>query len=153
MFFSRPYLAVVGPAPLRFRAASPTNSFIQLPPPGLAKAYAVPTPPRSEKTEVADPSALSDLPGSVADKPFKMTQEPPVIMDAHSPPPIVEPSSTGEPPISPTVFLRYFNGTNAPVFNPGGPGYNPGAPVDFNPPRVTTPAPAVPVKAAPSTTP
>jgi hypothetical protein len=128
---ARGYLAVVGPAPLRFGAAPDhTRDFIKLPPPEPAQVDSVPASPSSEQTELTDPFTLPEMLEPAADKGS-------ILMEAVSPPPVVEAPVVGQQPISPHVFLQYFSGaTNAPAPNAA-------APVDFTPPRggVTRPTP------------
>jgi len=131
---SRGYLAVIGPSALRFRAAPVVaNAFVQLPLPEPAKAASVPASPSSEQTEGADPFALSEILAPAADRDDH-------VMEASSPPPT--PTAVAPPeappitvipqPITPRDFLPYFrsSATNAAPANPG-------APVDFTPPRPT----------------
>ena len=118
----RAYLPVIGPAPLRYRPVEDrANSFAQLPLPEPAKADSVPASPSSEQTEATIPFALSDLLAPAADRGS-------VVSEAANPAPVPE-SPPEQGPISPQIFLQYFNGgTNAPAVNPL-------APVDFTPPR------------------
>jgi hypothetical protein len=105
-----------GPSPDR------ANAFLQLPLPEPAKASSVPASPSSEQTEQADPFALSETLAPAADRDAN-------VMEAASHPPVAEAPTTEQQPISPRVFLQYFNGgTNAPPATPT-------APVGFTPPR------------------
>jgi hypothetical protein len=117
------YLPAIGPAPLRFRPVPDrANAFIQLPLPEPANASTVPASPSSEQTEPANPFALSETLAPAAESGTN-------VMEAASPPLVAEAPTAEQQPISPRVFLQYFNGgTNAP-------GSSATAPVDFTPPR------------------
>jgi len=117
------YLPVIGPGPLRyFQLPDRANAFAQLPLPEPAKTDSVPASPSSEQTEPVNPFALSDMLAPAADRGAD-------VMEAASPSPVPQSPPMDPQPISPRVFLQYFNaGTNAPP-----PGST--APVDFTPPR------------------
>jgi hypothetical protein len=121
---SKGYLPVIGPAPLRYLPLPDrANAFAQLPLPEPVKPDSVPATPSSEQTEEVNPFALSDTLAPAADRGAD-------VMEASSPPPVPQTPPVDQQPISPRVFLQYFNAVpNLP------PSANPSAPVDFTPPR------------------
>jgi hypothetical protein len=157
VFFLRGYLPVIGPEPLRFRSSEPLVQTFLTVPPAPVKADSAPTPPLSEQAEPENPFALTESLAPAADTNA-------TIMEAVSPPPAyvpIQPIPSGpavpalpssDQPISPSVFLQYFNNranlrgaTNAVG----------GASVNFTPPhaQIATPAPASANKALNSTAP